>query len=92
MDKAQRYSPDQDEMNKIGNYCAIQNALLRNAFRIGKFFNKTAKQRPILLHFQSVWDVRRLSFSVHKQKTYASGIFILQRYLNKIFIRKRFAE
>ena len=95
MDKAQRYSYDLDEINKITNHCGIGNALLRNAFRIGKFVNKTAKPRPILLHFQSVWDVRRLFSSVHKLKTYASRIFISpalsqqDRLLEKALLRRR---
>ena len=51
MDKVQRYSHDQHEINKIINPCDIGNALLRDFFRIGKIVNKKAKPRPPLLHF-----------------------------------------
>jgi len=74
--KENRRSYDFLEINKITNHCGLGNLPLRDAFRLGAYKSDATRPRPLLVHFQSVWDVRKLFSSLQHLKTYETKIFI----------------
>ena len=68
---------------------------MRDAFRMGPYRGDSAKPRPILAYFQSVWDVQKVLSSLNKLKTFGEKLYISRalckqdRMLEKVLLSKR---
>ena len=63
--KIERNAFDNEEINKITTHCGLSKLPIRDFFRMGRYDTKSTRPLPILVHFQSVWDVRKLLSLIH---------------------------
>ena len=94
--KIERNVFDNEEINKITPHCGLGKLPIRDSFRMGRYDTKSTRPHPILVHFQSVWDVRKLFSSLSKLKSYTGKIFIAaalssaDRVVEKPLLKRRY--